>query len=118
MSERPPAIKFGSPKPIGYLRIQYKPVVATLRLERFDRKELWLVETRVRSGKLSGAVAERFLREVLEQQRRAANIRIAETEWNGLKEVVVKTAERMCAKARYAKGKKPDGEEWWWREEE
>jgi hypothetical protein len=95
LSERLPAIKFGSPKPIGYLRTQYKQ--ATLRLERFGRKELSLVETRVRSGKLSGAVAERFRREVLEQQRRAANVRIAETEW---KEAVVKTAERMCAKAR------------------
>jgi hypothetical protein len=100
MSERLPAIKFGSPKPIGYPRTQYKPLVATQRLERFGRKELWLVETRVRSGKLSGAVAERFRREVLEQQRRAANVRTAETEWNGFKEAVVKTAERMCAKAR------------------
>jgi hypothetical protein len=100
MSERLLAIKFGSPKSIGYLRTQYKPVVATLRLERFDRKESWFVETRVRSGKLSGAVAERFRREVLEQQRGAANVRIAETEWNGFKEAAVKTAERMYAKAR------------------
>ena len=38
-----------------------------------------------------------------------------EAEWKGFKEAVVKTAERMCGKARY--GKKHDREEWWWTEE-
>ena len=38
-----------------------------------------------------------------------------EAEWKGFKEAVVKTAERMCGRARY--GKKPDREEWWWTEE-
>ena len=94
---------------------QHKPVVATLILERFGRKDLCSTETRIRSGKLNGAVIERFRREVLEQQPRAENIGTVEAEWKGFKEAVVKTAERMCGRARY--GKKPDREEWWWTEE-
>ena len=74
---------------------QHKPVVATLILERFGRKDLCSTETRIRSGKLNGAVIERFRREVLEQQPRAENIGTVEAEWKGFKEVVVKTAEEL-----------------------
>ena len=54
---------------------QHKPVVITLRLERFGRKDLCSTETRIRSGKLNGAVIERFQREVLEQQPKSRECR-------------------------------------------
>ena len=54
---------------------QHKPVVATLILERFGRKDLCSTETRIRSGKLNGAVIERFQREVLEQQPKSRECR-------------------------------------------
>ena len=44
---------------------QHKQVVATLRLERFGRKDLCSTETRVGNRKRNGAVIERFPREVL-----------------------------------------------------
>ena len=104
--------------PSETVALQHKPVVATLRLERFGRKDLCSTQTRIRSGKLNGAlviVIVRFRREVLEQQPRAGNIGTVKAVWKGFKEVVVKTAERICGRARY--GKKPDREEWWWTEE-
>ena len=96
------------------MALQHKPVVATLRVDRFSRKELCSTETKIRSGKLNGEVAERFRRAVLDQQPRVEDVGTAEAEWTGFKNAVVimKTAERMCGRVRY--GKKPVREEWWW----
>lgn len=64
-----------------------KPVVATLRLERFGRKKLRSTETKIRSGKLKGLVTERFRREVLvqPQQPRSESVGPPEAEWKGLR---------------------------------
>lgn len=71
---------------------KHKPVVATLRLERFGRKKLCSTETKIRSGKLKGVVTERFRREVLVQQARSESVGPPEAEWRGFKAAVVKTA--------------------------
>lgn len=89
--------------PDGTVAPKDKPVVATLRLERFGRKKLCSTETKIRSGKLKGLVTERFRREVLDFRRkiptRSADVEAKIREcWTtrgrveGFKAAVVKTA--------------------------
>lgn len=57
---------------------QHNSMVETARLERFGGKKLCSTETKIRSGKLKGLVAERFRRKFLYDSR---DQRVLDQQW-------------------------------------
>ena len=99
--------------PSETVTLQRKPLVATFQLKRFQKRELFSTETRVRYGKLRGPKGPMFKQKALAKTLLEGPVMSAQAEWTTLKIAMVEAAGEVCGRTMY--GKNPEREKWWWK---
>ena len=96
---------------------QHKPVVATFRIKKWQEMDLASNETKIKTWKLKGNVAEEFSNRVLAKApTEHETFGGIEQEWERFRNYCIGIAQELCGRTWYGKRHRRDGD-WWWNEE-